>query len=229
MTRFRAVTLNADFTDRRSDLRHVVTHSGKRRRRLADRPWIVFGQETVREDWSRLAPAGWATTQDMSTEATRGVAIAWDTAHVEAVGDWRCVLLLPERRGVEMRGRWVIAQDVRIGGEAVTLASTHRPPERYAHLWPEFDRALAAWVRRQRHPVILGMDTNVPGLGIVKPGRRRRLARSLGMRQAGYGIDAVLVTPPLRVRPVRWLPKRTSDHRAVEVAVTVPQGRQSSR
>ena len=225
MIRFTCVQLNADFTDRRTDLPYVIERRGNKRRRLAERPWVVFGQETVREDWSRLAPAGWATAQDMSTEATRGVAVTWDTAHVEAVGDWRCVLLLPERPGVIMRGRWIIAQDVRIGGQVVTLASTHRPPERYAHLWPEFDRALAAWVRRQQHPVILGIDTNVPGLRALKPGRRRRLARSLGMRQAGYGIDAVMVTPPLRVKPVRWLPKRTSDHRGVEVQVTIPSKR----
>ena len=232
MKKMTVVTLNDDYTSRRTDVRRAFRHRaravakrlGRRlpRRRVRNlRPLALLVQEAKNTPLGAILPPGsYGVAHDRSSAARAGVAVVWDVDQASAVGDQHHRVLC-EPRGAAMLPRGVTWQTLRVDGEPIVFASTHRPPERYDWLWPEFDRNLRAWVAEQRHPVVLGIDTNVKGWGWQKPGRRRRLARSMGMRQRGRGIDAVFVTPPLRVSRPRWLPRWTSDHRGVEVRVRV--------
>lgn len=91
------------------------------------------------------------------------------------------------------------------------VATTHRPPGRYAWLWPAYDAAVAARIRavpRDRW-VIVGIDANHPN--------PQRLARMAGCRWVAPkdSIDGFLIRGPIEVASIRRLPQRNSDHHPV--------------
>lgn len=203
---YEAITRNDDFTDRRTDVRRLA---GKRARPLA-----IFIQEGKRTDYRREVPAGYGVAQVRRTAATAGVAVIYDRRQVQAVGKVRH-RVLARGRGLLPRGvTWV---PVKLDGVWVTLASTHRPPQRNRADWPEFDRNLRRWLRRRGNPVVLGMDTNVPGRPRRKRRELKRLARSYGMRVRGRSLDAVFINGRLRFvgRAAKRYRRMRSDHHPV--------------
>ena len=202
--RLSVITLNDDFTDATSDAPALMSRH---------RPFAVLTQESKRGPLAARVPAGYGVGQVLDTPATAGVAVAYDMAHATQVSPTRH-RVLAEPHGTDLLPRGVTWLRVLTDAGPLILGAAHRQPERYRHLWPEFDRALAEWVAEREHPVILGMDANTRARG--------PLARRLGMRQAGRGIDGVFVTAPLRVGRARRLRRRTSDHHPVAVTVVTP-------
>ena len=202
--RLRIITLNDDFTDATSDAGHLMRNG---------RPFAVLTQESKRGPLDRQAPSSYGVAQVLGAPATAGVAVAYDLTRATQVSATRHrVLCRPH--GAQMLARGITWIQVLTDAGPLILASAHRPPERYRHLWAEFDHNLAEWVAERDHPIILGMDANTRARG--------PLARRLGMRQAGRGVDAVFVTDPLRVGHARRLRRRTSDHHPVAVTVVTP-------
>lgn len=217
MTIHEALSVNDDFTDRKTDLPALLK---------ARRPAFLGAQETkLTKVNPRVRHAlGWqyGVRQDRRHDGAAGVAVAWDRVIARGIGravddpeelggGW--LELLYAGDGLLARG--VVWQDliVRVGWTAqarVRLASTHRPPRRDKHLWSTYDTALARWANDSPLAVLLLMDSNEPGGPAV-------LSRLTGMRWRGVGIDGALTD--LTTGPATALPRRQSDHRAVSIPV----------
>lgn len=216
----KVVTLNDDFTDRLTDATAlledgtpfaILIQEGKNTRfrrvlrRLRRRLKARANQKG--DEW---LPLGYQTVQDMTSEATRGLAIIWDSHTAPmAFHRWK-VLVEPHGAAMNARGiLWVVVDHKDWG--YIILATTHRPPWRYRRLWPEYDKALQEWVDAQGYPILLGMDANTR--------RFMRLGAYLGLLASGQGIDAVMAKG-FRLKRPRRLKRRNSDHRPVAVDAT---------
>ena len=209
------LTINDDFTDRLTDVTHLLaTH----------RPLVAGVQEGKRSDYSRLARRGLArrygVRQDHRHDGAAGVAVLWNRVLAQPIGDasdrpdrlgggWR--ELTPAGDGLLARG--VVWQDLQLRTGShdvrVRLASTHRPPQRDRHLWPTFDRRLAAFCAASPVPVLVFMDAN-------EEDGPTGLQRRSGMAWHGVGIDGVLSDLPVPTAPAA-LEHRHSDHHAVAI------------
>lgn len=215
----KVITLNDDFTDTRSDVPALLKN---------DAPFAILIQEGKRSRFGRILRrlrrqlrkrqakgldleqdlGDYRQVQKIKTDATAGLAIVWDAAKAPLVaGPFFRVLVEPRGAAMLPRGVLWVVVDHPAWGETV-LATTHRPPGRYAYLWPAYDTALARWVAHRPFPVLLGLDTNTR--------RLHALARKMGMTVAGKGIDAVMATGRRLSKP-RRLKRRNSDHRPVAV------------
>ena len=217
------VTINDDFTDHVTGTRRLIRGGRFLPRRVRARledakraPLAMLCQETKNSRLRDDLPARFGVTQFMDTAASAGVAVVWDTEQAAALEgpQHRGWQPLVHPRGVRMETRGVVWQDVEVGrpgsGRVVRLAAAHRPPARYSHLWPAFDRALRQWADRSPYPVLLGIDGNTDHLGDLR--------RRLGFRFVrGWRIDAVLAKGR-KLRPVskaKRLPKGPSDHHPI--------------
>lgn len=178
---FEVITRNDDFTDRKTDVPAILR---------ARRPLGMLVQEGKNTDYRALLGERYLVVQDMSTPATAGVAVIVDKHQIERSGTSGHVPLV-SAKGLLPRGvTWV---QVMVDGERIVLASAHRPPQRNSRDWPAFDRALRKWKAGIALPIVLGMDTNVPGKPARKRREMKRLAASYGMRYRGRKLDAVFV------------------------------------
>ncbi|MGH3347635.1 MAG: endonuclease/exonuclease/phosphatase family protein [Nocardioides sp.] len=211
------LTINDDFTDRVTDVIHLLaTH----------RPLVAGVQEGKASDYHRLARRGLArrydVRQDVRHDGAAGVAVLWNRVLAQPIGDdsdrpdrlgagW--LELTPAGDGLLSRG--VVWQDLKVrtgpSEVRVRLASTHRPPQRNRHLWPTFDRRLAAFCAASPVPVLVFMDAN-------EDGGPANLVRRTGLTWRGVGIDGVLSDLPDGTAPVA-LERRRSDHHAVSIAL----------
>lgn len=213
------LTINDDFTDRLSDVTHLLaTH----------RPLVVGVQEGKQAVYVRHVRRDlrgrYGVRQDDRHDGAAGVAVLWNRTHARPIGDtedrpdrlgggW--LELLPAGDGLLARG--VVWQDLQLstgeGAKRVRLASTHRPPQRDQHLWPAFDRALATFVAASPLPVLVFMDAN-------EEGGPTALAQRTGLTWHGVGIDGVLTDQPAPAAPTA-LERRHSDHHAVVIPLDV--------
>lgn len=204
--RWEVITRNDDFTDRKTDVPYLLrTH----------RPAIVGTQESKFTDYRKeLRDERYHIAQDTSTPARQGVAVIIDTEQVGPVPAPTLHRVLIEAKGLLPRGvTWTHTQ---LDGRSVVVASAHRPPQRNSDDWPAFDRALTGWIRDQSIPVILCMDSNVPGNKRRKKRELKALARRYNMRARGAGLDAVFINRDLRfASAARAYRKLRSDHRPV--------------
>jgi len=217
------VTCNDDFTDHVTGVRVLTRGQRFLPKRVRARleaakraPLAVLCQETKNSRLRDLLPARFGVRQYLETDAMAGVAVVWDTEQAHALeGDGHAGHhVLVEPHGVAMEARGVTWQDVEVGkvgsGRIVRPAAAHRPPGRYDHLWPEFDRALREWADASPYPVLLGIDANTLLI--------HALADRTGFTCARfYKIDAVLgrgkgLRPVGKATP---LPKGHSDHHPI--------------
>jgi hypothetical protein len=210
-----ALSINDDFTDRLTDVSHLLaTH----------RPLVAGIQEGKASDYARLFGRDlgrrYGVRQDDRHDGAAGVAVAWNRLLASPIGvsvdepsrvggGW--VELLPAGEGLLSRG--VVWQDLELdldgqGSVRVRVASTHRPPPRFLHLWPAFDRHLAAFCAAAPVPVLVFMDAN-------EEGGPAALVRRSGLLWRGVGIDGVLTD--VAARSAVALPRRHSDHHAVSI------------
>lgn len=235
------ITCNDDFTDQVTGVRVLTRGQRFLPKRLRARleaakraPLAVLCQETKNSRLRDLLPARFGVRQYLETDAMAGVAVVWDTEQAHALeaapgefkGPWNPnghhVLVHPN--GVAMEARGVTWQDVEVGkvgsGRIVRLAAAHRPPGRYDHLWPEFDRALAEWAAASPYPVLLGMDANTLLI--------HALADRTGFPHARFHkIDCVLGKGK-GLRPVgkaTALPKGRSDHNPIRTLWRIGRNR----
>lgn len=217
------VTVNDDYTDQVTETRRLTRAARFLPKRLRQRleqskrlPMALLCQETKNSDLRALLPERFGVRQFLDNDATAGVAVVWDTEQATALdgvehAGWRS-LVLPN--GVRMETRGVVWQDVEVGepgsGRIVRLAAAHRPPGRYDHLWPAFDRALRVWASESPYPILLGIDGNTHDLAGLRKRLRFRYLR-------GHRIDAVLGKGKgLRpVGPAVALAKGRSDHNPI--------------
>lgn len=193
------VTVNADFTDgAKVGLENV----------RANLPGsvITFVQESkrirLREKLPHLLGVRQGTEPDKANSS-----LIWDKSRVHLI-DHTQTLAVDAHPGVEMLPRWLKRIDCRIDDRLLVSAIVgHRPPPRYRWLWPEFDQAVAAEIQFAPFPTIVGLDTNshTPAM----------LARSLGLRWSGRGIDGFMYDRRLHVSRARRMKATRSDHRAV--------------
>lgn len=206
-------TVNDDFTDRKSNLRSVN----------AD---VVMLQETKNSRLRKLRPNEdeYGVHQGKGSEKA-GSAVVWkkDAATTKDRG----YALGVRPQGAKMLTRWISWTVLKVGDQKVRMVSVHRPPARFSRLWGDFDRNLAAFVKRSKLPTIIGMDSNQ-----VNP---RRLAHLTGLRwHAPKGphpvsgkkpIDGFLATRGIKFENLRRLERGTSDHHPVTATITLPPKR----
>ena len=216
----KVITLNDDFTDALSDVPAIL---------LTEEPFAVLVQEGKRSRYRRILRrllrrrrlraydggerlAGYQSVQRTKTDAQAGLAIVWDARKAPLVsGPHYQVLVEPDGAAMLPRGVLWIVVDHESWGRTV-LATTHRPPWRYRHLWPAYDAALRTWASvRQARRLLVGLDANTRDLV--------GLAARIGLSPAGKGIDGVMGRGFLLRRP-RRLRQRFSDHRPVAVDAT---------
>lgn len=192
---FSVATVNDDFATPRSNLPRM--HAG-----------IVLGQEVkhvrVRQ---AMDPREYGTFQDRSSEARAGSSVSWRKGRFEEVRHGQRLGVEPH--GAGMLTRWITFTDVKVEGCTVRMVSCHRPPKRFAHLWPEFDRHLAAFVKQTKVPMVIGMDANQRD--------PQALARLTGLtwRAPKGSIDGFLVSDEISVDHLRRLKPGSSDHAPV--------------
>lgn len=193
-TTFTVATVNDDFTDKKTNLKGIK----------AD---VMLVQEAKNTNIRRALSDKHGVHQNVRHDDKAGSAVVWKRGEVKA-GD-RGYALGVEPRGAGMLRRWISWSDVKIDGQQVRMISVHRPPKRFAHLWPAFDANLAKFVKSTRGPVVVGLDANQRD--------PRGLARATGLKwQAPKGsIDGFLVSPGITVEKMWRLPKGTSDHHPV--------------
>lgn len=210
------LTVNDDFTDRTTDLPALLENR---------RPAFGGAQETKRENVDRKVRLElgqhYGIRQDRHTDAAAGVAVFWDRLLCRPLGEAIDRPAVYGRGWLELtRGesgllaRGVVWQDlvIRLGWVSrarVRVAAAHRPPHRFRHLWPVFDRKLADWCQESPLPVAVFMDAN-------EHGGPTELARLSGLTWRGVGIDGVLTNLKVPGQPVA-LPRMHSDHRAVAI------------
>lgn len=204
------ITVNDDFTDALSDVRYLLR---------TRKPLVLGAQESKRTDYRAQLDDRWGVRQLMTDESTAGVAVVWDRQRAKATGGTRNhprllgsgykPLVVPTH-GEDMLTRGIVWQDLELvhDGGIFCMASTHRPPQRHAHLWPEFDDALEAWLEARPVPVVLATDNNQAGGPNVDDDH---------WRWRGIGIDGLV--SDLRVLSVFELDYRNSDHRPVSGAL----------
>lgn len=200
------VTVNADFTDGPKvgldNVRAVLPGSV-----------ITFVQESKHIKLRDRLPRMLGVSQGHEPD-TANSSLLWDHSRVEVL-DKSVSLAVDPQQGDEMLPRFLRRIDCKVD-DALLLSAIvcHRPPPRYKHLWPAFDEALDVEVRYAPFPVVVGLDTNS-----LNPAA---LARSIGLKWAGRGIDGFMYSPKLRVVRPRRLMRTRSDHRAVMATLEVP-------
>lgn len=204
------VTLNDDFLTAASDVASVAAQAD-----------VLFVQEAKRTPVRPLLPRQrFGVLQRLNSQAEAGVAVVWRRATVDVArtGERGLTLtVLPD--GAAILPRYTAWVRGRVQGHRVLLASTHRPPLRYARLWPLFDAALVArlWrARRFGRFVIVGIDANQRN--------PLALARAAGLRWVAPAgsIDGFLVSPELEVASLEDLAKGSSDHNPVRARLVFP-------
>ena len=199
---FTIATVNDDFTDDKTNLKKVKAA-------------VVMVQEAKNTDVRSERPNKnkFGVHQNTARDDQAGSALLWRKDRVHAGKRGYVNAVRPQ--GAAMLQRWISYTDVKIDGAKVRMMSVHRPPKRFARLWPDFDRNLAAFVKKSPLPVIVGMDANQEN--------PRRLAHLTGLRwHAPEGsIDGFLATRGIRFESMRRLPKGASDHHPVKAKVTI--------
>jgi len=197
---FTVATINDDFTDRKTSLNRVNREVN---------PDVMLLQEAKNSNIAKDAGKGLGAYQNNATEGHAGSAIVWDENEAKA-GARGTRLGVDPPKGVGMLNRYITYTDVKIEGRSVRMISAHRPPKRFAEQWPAFDRALAAFVKSTKGPVIVGMDANER--------TPEGLERATGLKWHSPGpksIDGFLVSPGIEVSNIRRLAKGVSDHHPV--------------
>lgn len=194
------VTVNADFTDGPrtglENVQHVLPGSV-----------LTFVQEGKRVQFRDRLSWLLGVSQGHQDDARRNSAILWDRSRVDVLHT-NVSLAVEPRSGDEILARFLRRLDCEVDGSLKASAIVgHRPPRYLKHLWPEFDEALEREVEYAPYPVIVGIDTND-----LTPAR---LARSMGLRWSGRGIDGFMYSPELHVSRARSMKPTQSDHRAV--------------
>lgn len=191
------VICNDDWATPRTDVPYLIERHT---------PLLWASQESKGENYRARLPIRYGVRQKMATAGTQGVAVGWDKSYVKArqgKGNhgWQ---FLVDNLGLEPRG--VIYQDLRIGDWEFTLASSHRPPQRYKHLWPTYDERMGNWFADRKLPVVLAMDCNEDGgpTPLLKGNRH----------WYGHEIDGAVSNIP-GSWAIKVLPKRSSDHAAL--------------
>lgn len=194
-------TVNDDFTDRKTNLKRVkagvvlVQEAKNTRIRDVLRDRTQFGVHQARR------------------EDRAGSAVVWNKDRVQ--GGRRGYALGVTPQGAAMLTRWMSWTDVNVDGAKVRMISVHRPPARFKRLWPDFDRNLAAFIKRSPLPVVVGMDANQRN--------PRALAHRTGLRwHAPEGsIDGFLASRGIRFERTWRAPKGSSDHHPVLARITL--------
>jgi hypothetical protein len=170
---------------------------------------VMLGQETKFAHLRDLKDKKkFGVHQDFKNEAKAGSAIVWKKSDRIKAGD-RGYALGVTPHGAKMLARYINWTDMKIDGKNVRMVSVHRPPLRFKRLWPEFDRALAHFVKNTRGSIIVGMDANQHN--------PRALARATGLRwhAVGDSIDGFLTSRDVKFDNLHTLKKGSSDHRPV--------------
>lgn len=199
---FTIATVNDDFTDRRTNLKHVKAS-------------VILAQETTNTDVRHvLAKDTWGVHQNTHRVDQAGTSVIWKRDDAKVLHSGYAMGVRPH--GVRMHNRWINWTDMKIGDQKVRMISVHRPPRRYSRLWPQFDANLAAFVRHSKLPVVIGMDANQ-----VDP---HALAKKTGLKwNAPKGsIDGFLTSPGVRITKMWRLPKGSSDHNPVVAQIHLP-------
>ena len=172
--------------------------------RVAEVADVILAQETKRVTLATMLGEGWEVHQDTSRPDKQGTAVAWRVTEGDEATGYE---LGVEPGGRKMLRRWLNWADV----WDVRWISAHRPPRRFAALWPAFDAALAALVKASPLPVVVGLDSNTRD--------HARLERRTGLKWHGVGIDGFLTNLPVDTAR-RPFARVNSDHLPVALTIT---------
>lgn len=184
-------------------------------RHLTECAHVLMLQEAKTFDLDQLLPDGWAGLQNTSSEAKAGSCIAVDKGKLVVV-EWHLTYGCDAPADGGMLPRWICSATLEFKetGKRFTAISGHEPPQRYAHLQPEFTTNLKDAKRDATKPVI-GVDANMP---------MPELAAHIGGTAYGYGIVGHVTN-----QVVEWKSRidygpdnNMTDHPAVNMLVTFP-------
>lgn len=191
---FTIATVNDDFTDRKTNLRQVK----------AD---VVMVQEAKNTVARKVVGKNYGVHQNTRRDDQQGTALLWNKKEVKAGKRGYALGVTPHGR--KMMTRWINWTDVTVEGKKVRMVSVHRPPKRFAALWPAFDAQLARFIKNTKLPIIVGMDSNTHD--------HAGFAKRTGLHWAAPkgSIDGFYVSPGIVVDKIWRMPKGTSDHNPV--------------
>lgn len=180
---------------------------------------LAFMQEALKVKVRKALSKLLGVHQDLTSAATRGVAIAWDKQTVEKDGRKR--VTLGSRRAPGVRDRHLIHVDVDLEDRLTVRAIAGHRPLKSTGRQDEFDDTLRQLVDTSPHPVIVGIDCNDRDPDAW--------AKSLGLRWHGKGIDGFAVTPGIKLVNVRRQKATGSDHRPVTAVLQVGPSRKATK
>lgn len=195
-------TVNDDFTDRKTNLHRV-------------KAGVVLVQEAkntnIRKEFPNAQRFG---VHQGKRDDKAGSAILWRKQDRLSAGK-RGYALGVNPQGAAMLRRWITFTDLNVNGAKVRMISVHRPPKRFARLWPDFDRNLAAFIKSSKLPVVVGMDANQKN--------PRALARMTGLRwhSPAGSIDGFLASRSVHFERTWRTAKGSSDHHPVLARITL--------
>ena len=193
---------------------------------------IVFVQEAKNVNLREALGDGWIVRQDTSNDAVRGSAVVVRRSSVASVGALRLVKGVDESWCPEPGGiltRWIAKVDVQLtSGTTLTAASLHMPPPRcawgpgspYARM---ADNVVQFANNNADGPLILGADWNkVVDADPNDIGTRAKPDLKPRGPDTGKRIDGFYVSESIATRDLHYLAETGSDHRPVQMVVTVP-------
>ena len=171
-----------------TDARQIVAHGAS----------VILGVELASAGHptthlAELLPHGWHVHQGKGAAAKTAVAVA-PGHRLGAAGSHLGIGHVP---GVKLGVRDIEWQDVFLDGRRVRTIAVHEPPHRFHSLWPIYTANLVAVVRTSPFPVIVGGDWNAKLSGVDV----HKLARVLGLKVYGDGIDGILYSKSLVATP----------------------------
>ena len=204
------------------------------------------GNDAVRNDWNTIGPAAdivflqeaknanlrnilgdnWIVRQDTSSEDRQGSAVVIRRSAVMSVADLALV------KGTDahpcgIMTRWIARVDVQLlNGRWVRLASLHMPPARCqtgpGGPYDTMADSVVAFANRSDKLMVLGADWNK-----VVDADPNDIGARTGLKprgpDAGAGrIDGFYVSQAISTRDLHYLASTGSDHRPVQMSITVP-------
>lgn len=196
-------TVNDDYTDEKTNLKRLKNVG------------VVMVQEAkntnLRDEFPNEQRFG---VHQAKRDDKAGSAILWKKQDRVTAGK-RGYVLGVNPQGAAMLRRWINFTDLNVNGAKVRMISVHRPPKRFARLWPDFDRNLAAFIKSSKLPVVVGMDANQKN--------PQALARMTGLRwhSPTGSIDGFLASRSVHFERTWRTPKGSSDHHPVLARITL--------
>jgi endonuclease/exonuclease/phosphatase family metal-dependent hydrolase len=190
---------------------------------------IVFVQEAKNVVLRDILGDGWIVRQNTSSDDRQGSAVAVRRSAVAEVGDLQLVKGTDASSCGDPPGimtRWITRTDVKLhNGRWLRVASLHMPPPRcqdgLGSPYAVMADNVVAFVRGGNRLTVLGADWNK-----VVDDDPNDIGKRADLKPRGpddtQRIDGFYVSPEIGTADLHLLPRTNSDHRPVQMTISVP-------